>query len=137
VVALGLHGPCDELLEFSFDAAASRGVPLRAVHGRGLPVQAHLHRGAHPELRDEIAEDARKKLNEALRPWSEKFPGVRVTEVVRLESPARAAVREAQGAGLLVVGRRKHRGTLAPRLGPVAHSAAHHAACALAVVPHD
>jgi nucleotide-binding universal stress UspA family protein len=137
VVGLGLHGPGDELLEFAFDAAASRGVPLRAVHGHSLPVQAHLHWGAKPDAGDRIAEDAREKLNEALRPWREKFPGVQVTDVVRLESPARAAVREARGADLLVVGRRKHRGALAGRLGPVAHAAAHHAACPLAVVPHD
>lgn len=137
VVGLGLHGPGDELLEFAFDAAASRGVPLRAVHGHSLPVQAHLHWGVKPDAGDKIAEDARKKLNEALRPWREKFPSVQVTDVVRLESPARATVREARGAGLLVVGRRKHRGAMAGRLGPVAHAAAHHAACPLAVVPHD
>jgi nucleotide-binding universal stress UspA family protein len=96
-----------------------------------------MHWGVNHEAGDKIEEDARERLNEALGPWREKFPGVQVIDVVRLESPARAAVREARGADLLVVGRRKHRGALAGRLGPVAHAAAHHAACPLAVVPHD
>lgn len=137
VVGLGLHGSCDELVGFAFGAAAARGVPLRAVHGRSLPVRAHMPWGVNPDVAEEIGQDAQNQLNEALRPWREKFPGVQVIDVVRLESPARAAVRQAQGASLLVVGRRKHRGALAPRLGPVAHSAVHHATCPLAVVPHD
>jgi nucleotide-binding universal stress UspA family protein len=137
VVALSLDGPCDGLLEFAFDAAAARGLPLRAVHGRSLPVQAYMPWGVDPDVAEEIAQDVREKLSETLRPWREKHPGVQVIDVVRPESPTRAAVRDTQGADLLVVGRRRHRTALAPRLGPVAHSAVHHAACPLAVVPHD
>ncbi|MGW1024613.1 universal stress protein [Streptomyces sp. NPDC002577] len=137
VVGLGLKDACDDVLEFAFSAAAARGVPLRAVHGRGLPMQAYTPWGVDAEVAAEITEEVEKDLNEALRPWREKFPGVQVVDVVRLESPARATVAGAYGADLLVLGRRRHRGALAPRLGPVAHAAVHHAACPVAVVPHD
>ncbi|WP_307058653.1 universal stress protein [Streptomyces achromogenes] len=59
-----------------------------------------------------------------------------VIKVLTLDSPARAVVHDTETAGLLVVGRRRHRGALAPRLGPVAQAAVHHAACPIAVVPH-
>ncbi|WTF11461.1 universal stress protein [Streptomyces sp. NBC_01613] len=136
VVGLSLWDPCDELFEFAFSAADARGVPLRAVHGRGIPVQAHMPWGVDPEVAAEITDKAQKKLRKKLRPWRKKFRGVRVVDVVTVDSPARVVVQDAENAGLLVVGRRRHRGVLAPRLGPVAHAAVHHAACPVAVVPH-
>lgn len=45
VVALKLHGPCDDLLDFAFASAAARGVPLRAVHGRSVPLYAYAPLG--------------------------------------------------------------------------------------------
>ncbi|MFD8544472.1 universal stress protein [Streptomyces sp. NPDC059649] len=137
VVGLSLHGPCDGLLDFAFDAAAVRGVPLHAVHGRSLPVAAYAPWGVDPAVCDEIRAAALKELGDVLRPWHEKFPGVRMVHSVRLESPARALVEAAPGTDLLVIGRRGHRPALAPRLGNVGHAAAHHAACPLAIVPHD
>ncbi|GAU69830.1 hypothetical protein SSP35_14_01640 [Streptomyces sp. NBRC 110611] len=137
VVALKLHGPCDDLLAFAFGTAAARGVALRAVHGRSVPLHAYVPWGVDPDVTDEITQDAQKNLTQVLRPWREKFPRVEVTDSIGLESPARAVVRGAEGAGLLVVGRRKHRPALAPRLGPVAEAAIHHARCPVAVVPHD
>ncbi|MFF4656095.1 universal stress protein [Streptomyces sp. NPDC001381] len=137
VVALKLHGPCEDLLEFAFATAAARGVPLRAVHGRGVPLHAYAPWGSDHGVTQEIAHDVQKGLDQVLRPWREKFPGVVVTDVPRLESPARAVVRAAEGADLLVVGRRRHPAGAGPRLGPVAQAAAHHARCPVAVVPHD
>ncbi|MFJ1530962.1 universal stress protein [Streptomyces mirabilis] len=137
VVALKLHGPSDDLLEFAFVSAAARGVPLRAVHGRSLPLHAHVPWGTDHAVAEEITQDAHKHLSLALRPWREKFPGVEVEDHVALESPAKAVMQAADGAGLLVVGRRKHVPGPAPRLGPVTQAAAHHARCPVAVVPHD
>ncbi|KPI11010.1 UspA domain-containing protein [Actinobacteria bacterium OK006] len=137
VVALKLHGPSDDLLEFAFVSAAARGVPLRAVHGRSLPLHAHAPWGTDHAVTEEITQDAHKHLSLALRPWREKFPGVEVEDHVALESPAKAVMQAADGAGLLVVGRRKHVPGPAPRLGPVTQAAAHHARCPVAVVPHD
>lgn len=137
VVALKLHGPSEELLSFSFHTAAVRSVPLRAVHGRSVPLHAHVPWGMDHDIAQEITQDAQRHLHQALRPWHEKYPGVQVSDSVGLEGPAKAVVQAARGAGLLVVGRRRHRTTLAPRLGAVAQAAIHHAPCPVAVVPHD
>jgi nucleotide-binding universal stress UspA family protein len=121
---------------FAFAAADARGVPVRAVHGRGVPTQALMPWGLDAEVAAKITDKAQKKLHKRLRPWRKKFRGVRVIDVVALDSPARVVVRDSEKAELLVVGRRRHRGALATRLGPVAHAAVHHAACPIAVVPH-
>jgi nucleotide-binding universal stress UspA family protein len=84
-----------------------------------------------------IVQDAEKLLSQTLRPWRDRFPQVDVTDGTALVSPAKAVVRAAEGADLLVVGRRRHRRPLAPHLGPVAQAAVHHARCPVAVVPHD
>jgi nucleotide-binding universal stress UspA family protein len=137
VVALKLHTPYDELLEFAFTTAAARSLPLRAVHGHSTPLHAYTPWGVDHTVTQEIVQGAQNDLNQALRPWREKFPGVNVADTIRLESPARAVVGAAEGAELLVVGRRRHHPNLGPHLGPVAQAAVHHARCPVAVVPHD
>ncbi|MFF3754641.1 universal stress protein [Streptomyces sp. NPDC002018] len=137
VVGLSLHGPCESLLAFAFDSAARRGVTLRAVHGRSLPAPAYTRGGLDPYDSGTAAQDARRELHDVLSPWREKFPDVRVAGTVSTESAARAVVRGAAGAGLLVVGRRKTRPVLSPRVGHVLSAAVHHAPCPVAVVPHD
>ncbi|KOU36245.1 universal stress protein [Streptomyces sp. WM6378] len=136
VVALKLHGPSDELLGFAFRAAAERGVPLEVVHGVNVPLFAYVPWGLDHNVIDAITKDTQKHLGPALRSWREKFPGVEVTDSLGFEGASRAVVQAAQGAGLLVVGRRRHRPPL-PRLGPVTQAAIHHARCPVAVVPHD
>ncbi|RXS83730.1 universal stress protein [Streptomyces sp. TM32] len=137
VVGLGLRGPCERLLAFAFDAAASRGLPLQAVHGRPLPVHAYTPWGIDPDAEKELTKEADLELRDAIRPWCERFPEVLVQQTVLPESPTRALVQTVFGAALLAVGRRLHRPLLAPRVGPVAHAAIHHVACPVAVVPHD
>ncbi|MER8161814.1 universal stress protein [Streptomyces sp. NPDC094472] len=137
VVGLSLHGPQDNLLEFAYVTAFTRGVPLLAVHGRSLPAQAHGPWGVESQIAQDIAANAQREMDEVLRPWREKFPRVRVIDQVRLESPPRAVVHAAGDSGLVMIGRRKHPPALAPRLGPVAQAAVHHAPCPIAVVPHE
>ncbi|MEU2912759.1 universal stress protein [Streptomyces massasporeus] len=136
VVALKLHGPSDDLLDFAFHTAAARGVPLQAVHGRSVPLHARVPWGVDHSVTEEITRDALKELGKTLRPWREKYPQVDVADGIRLESPARAVVRGAEDAALLVVGRREHRPGLGHHLGPVAQAAIHHGRCPVAVVPH-
>ncbi|MFF9508393.1 universal stress protein [Streptomyces sp. NPDC014724] len=135
VVALKLDGPCDDLLTFAFESAAVRGLPLRVVHGRSLPVAAYVPWGVNHDMAEGIVQDAQKPLSQTLRPWSDRFPQVDVTDSTPLVSPAKAVVRAAEGADPLVVGRRRHHRAPAPHLGPQA--AIHHARCPVAVVPHD
>ncbi|MEV4434833.1 universal stress protein [Streptomyces sp. NPDC049555] len=137
VAGISLRGRCDELLGFAFCAAAARGVPLRVVHGRTLPVQAYAPWGVDPDIAQDIGRDAERELTAALRPWCETYPDVTVVDTVRLESPAQAVVNAADGADLLIVGRRRQRAALRPRLDAVVQACAHHARCPVAVVPHD
>lgn len=137
VVALKLNGPADDLLDYAFHTAAVREVPLVAVHGRSVPLHAHVPWGVDHAATEEMTREAQKELSKALRPWHDKYPQVDVADSIRLTSPAKAVVQAAQGAALLVVGRRAHRHGVAPHLGPIAHAALHHGRCPVAVVPHD
>jgi len=137
VVGLQPNGPSDDLLEFAFRTAAARAVPLVAVYGRSVPLHARVPWGLDHAVTEELTRDARERLSGVLRPWREKYPRVDVVDSVRLESPAKAVVEAAEGAALLVVGRRRHRPGPAPRLGPVVQAAIHHGRCPVAVVPHD
>ncbi|MGI5256107.1 universal stress protein [Streptomyces angustmyceticus] len=137
VVGLSLNGPCDRTLDFAFAAAALRGLPLQAVHGRPLPVHAYTPWGLDPDAATELTKEADVELRDALGPWCERHPEVPVRRTVLPESPSRALVQSVFGADLLVVGRRLHRPPLAPRLGPVAHAALHHVTCPIAVVAHE
>lgn len=136
VVALKLHGSSEDLLDFAFHTAAARDVPLLAVHGRSVPLHARVPWGVDHDVTEEMTRDAQAQLSAALRPWREKYPHVEVADSIRLASPAKAVVQAAEGAALLVVGRREHRRGLAPHLGPVAQAAIHHGRCPVVVVPH-
>jgi nucleotide-binding universal stress UspA family protein len=138
VLGLSLHEPCEALLGFAFGTAARRGVPLCAVHGRRLPSHAYNRGGGvDPVIAKEVITEAGRDLAEALAPWRERFPDVRVEDRVELDSPARALLHDAAGAGLLVVGRRHRRRLLTPRIGHVVQAVVHHAACPVAAVPHE
>ncbi|MFD9320086.1 universal stress protein [Streptomyces sp. NPDC060053] len=138
VVALKLNGSSDRLLDFAFRSAAAREVALMAVHGRSVPFHARLPWGVDHDVAEELTRDAQHELSKVLRPWSEKYPQVEVADSIRLVNPAKAGVQASEGAGLLVVGRRRaHRHGGAPHLGPVAHAAIHHGRCPVAVVSHD
>lgn len=141
-VVVGLQDPRDipaSLLEFAFGAAAARGAALHAVHAPDLPP---LY-GYGPAVGRLAAQDggvtgqAEKALTDALKPWREAHPQVPVTQTVELAHASGVVLSAAEGAGLVVVGRKMHRRTLGMRIGPVAHAVLHHATAPVAVVPHD
>ncbi|WP_432585525.1 universal stress protein [Streptomyces sp. HD1123-B1] len=135
VAGVDLHGTCDDVLEFAFDAAARRTAGLLCVYASRVPAI----RGSAPWVVDvgltDAREEAERTLADALAPWRDKFAEVRVVEEIASDSPARRLVEAARGAALLVVGRGPRRSGPGPRLGPVAQAVAHHAACPVAVVP--
>jgi nucleotide-binding universal stress UspA family protein len=137
VVGLPLDHTADRLLEFAFAAAEGSKLPLRVIHGAKLPRHAYMPGGpVIPHLADEFRRNVEKEMRSLVKPWSDRFPDVQLKGSLRLENPARALVQEATGAALLVVGRSRRRRTGA-RVGSVAQAAVHHAACPVAVVPHD
>ncbi|MGI5452060.1 universal stress protein [Streptomyces sp. CA-249302] len=138
VLGIDLGDPCDEVIEFAFEAARSRGARLRAVHAWQQPSAIGLGPG-DVALVDppERAVEWRGFLDAVLEVWREKYPEVEVVETVTEGRPQSVLVRAASGAGLLVVGRRITERPAGPRTGPVAHAAIHHVGCPVAVVPHE
>ncbi|MEN3585140.1 universal stress protein [Streptomyces sp. ZYX-F-203] len=126
VVGVDARHPAKPVLEFAFESAARREVSLHALATWHAPVPHHAER---------TARNHEEALEEAVRPFRERFPQVRVTaEAV----PGRAVdhlVSAASGAGLLVVGNRRGTG-LGEHIGSVGHGVLHHAPCPVAVVPH-
>lgn len=139
VVALGLRHSYDNVLRFAFESADATGVPLHIVHAIKLPSHVYVPGGpVVPHMAVEHRKEVEQEVRELVRPWADRYPDVELHAALRLEGRVQAVVGEAEGSDLLVVGRcRKHRGPLGPRIGPVAHAAVHHAACPVAVVPHD
>ncbi|MGH3312833.1 MAG: universal stress protein [Streptomyces sp.] len=137
VLGLDLGRPCDELLAFTFDAAARRSAPLRVLHSWGHHPPAH---GTRPALDAEHARqeaEQETELSAALRPWREKYPALEVHAEALTGRPARLLVDAASGASMVVVGRRIRRSLVGWHLGPVAHAVMHHARTPVAVVAHD
>ncbi|MCX5554648.1 universal stress protein [Streptomyces sp. NBC_00038] len=131
-VTLGIdaHAPADGAIDFAFDAAQRRNARLHVIHAWSLPPAADRMSFAVPEKDRATWEDQEVQvLSDALRPWREKYPNVRVLEDVVLFSAADALVRASARTELLVVGR------ATAALGPAVHALVRHARCPVAVVP--
>ncbi|MEV6122550.1 universal stress protein [Streptomyces sp. NPDC052077] len=127
-----------EVLGFAFATAAARGASVRAVRAWTLPPVFAYSPGSL-RLADEaggLEPYERKALEEAVRPWRERFPDVPVVEHVEMGSAGQVLLAVAGGAQLVVVGRRARRTAVGARIGSVAHGVLHHAPCPVAVVPH-
>jgi len=132
VLGLDVTDARDELMEFAFDYAARRDVPLCIVHSWHDPF-FHRQRAAADGDSGTRAEMA-SALSRAVRPFRDRFPAVKVSEESAPGRPAGRLVEAATDARLVVVGRRlaasgSHRGS-------VTHAVIPHAACPVAVVPH-
>ncbi|EXU67851.1 universal stress protein UspA [Streptomyces sp. PRh5] len=140
-VVVGIQDPPGAAapIEFAFATAAARGTGVRAVRAWALP-PVFEYGMAYVRALDEaggIEPGERKRLAQAVLLWREKYPQVPVTEHVEMGNAAEVLLTSAAGAGLVVIGRYSHRSAVGPRLGHVAHALLHHAACPVAVVPHD
>ncbi|MFE0330605.1 universal stress protein, partial [Streptomyces sp. NPDC058960] len=136
---VGQHGGPDDsapALALAFETAAARGAAVRVVRAWSLPPVFAYSPGSL-KLLDEaggLEQFERKALDEALRPWRDRYPDVPVTEHVEMGSAAQVLLSAAGDAQLVVVGRRATR-AVGPRIGSVAHALLHHAPCPVAVVP--
>ncbi|OEV12346.1 universal stress protein [Streptomyces nanshensis] len=126
------------VLKFAFEAAAARDATVRAVRAWTLP-PVFAAGAASLQLVDEaggLEPYEKEALEEALAPWRARYPEVPVVEQVETGSPGQVLLEAAEGAELLVVGRRARRAPIGSRIGSVAHACLHHAHCPVAVVPH-
>jgi len=137
-VVLGLDSgrPCDELIEFAFDAAGRRGSSLRVIHTFSRPPDFAAADRIVPMSGPELRAEHEHAVAAALRPWREKYPETAVVESVTEGRAADELISASAGSALVVVGRRIRETRLGTHIGPVAHAALHHAPCPVAVVPH-
>jgi nucleotide-binding universal stress UspA family protein len=141
-IVVGQQGDPDDsaaALRFAFETAAARRATVRAVRAWTLP-PLFAYSPASLKLLDEaggLEPYEKKALSESLRPWRERFPDVHVVEHIEMGSAGQVLLSVAGRAQLMVVGRRAHRTAVGARIGSVAHGVLHHAACPVAVVPHD
>ncbi|MGW5171645.1 universal stress protein [Streptomyces nodosus] len=138
VLGIDVGDPCEEVIQFAFEAARLRRARLRAVHAWNGPSPVGLGAGdiglvSGPER----AEEWRGFLSAVLQPWRDKYPDVEAVQSVVADRASNAVVRAASSASLLVVGRRLAERPTVPRTGPVTHAVIHHVGCPVAVVPHQ
>ncbi|MFF7892242.1 universal stress protein [Streptomyces sp. NPDC007907] len=138
VLGFDAHRPAGEPADFAFRTAEARAARLYVVQAWALPAESVSPRTFVVTEEDRATWEDQEVLglSDALRPWREKYPGVRAATDVMLLHAAEALLNASRDADLLVVGR--HTDPRAPegRLGPVAHAVLHHARCPVAVVPH-
>jgi len=136
-VVVGIDGSDRSVgaLRWAALAAAVRRVPLRVVHAWGghNPTYADVMVGGKG-LFVGRAEDI---LDRAVKSTLGDSAELTVESVVSPHSPARALLREAQEAQLLVVGSRGAGGFAGLLLGSVGHQCIQHAACDVAVARND
>jgi nucleotide-binding universal stress UspA family protein len=106
VAGVHLGRPCDGLLAFAFDEASRHGCPLHVVHAWTAPPVLSYAPSLDPSVQDEMSHGLATDLGAMMRPWSEKFPGVKFDVQVEVGQPAIQLVEAAHGAALAVVGRR-------------------------------
>ncbi|AEA22979.1 UspA domain-containing protein [Pseudonocardia dioxanivorans CB1190] len=132
VVGVGEEAEAEAAIAFAFDEAARRGVPLVAVHSW---IETVVDPYLVPYVDwESVALEERRVLTDALAPWTGKYPGVEVREVVVRDGAARALLSAAAGADLVVVGSRGYGAARGLLLGSVSQAMLQHAPCPVAVV---
>lgn len=137
-VLVGVDGSTgsQHALEFAFDQASARNVPLFAVYVWGA-----LPTGNLGPISNEFFElgpaqqEADRLLAEALAGWSEKYPDVEVNKLATHSyNPSRTLADLGVHAGLIVVGSRGRGGFGALLMGSTADGVVRHAERSVAVV---
>lgn len=118
--------------------ANRRGVGLRAVSAFGWPSEQTVGRAAFRDgYREQLLNEARRKLDAAAGMAEEAVPGIEVTTQVEVGSPLAVLGSEARRAQLVVLGDRGLGGIAGLVIGSVAVGLAAHAACPVVIVRGD
>jgi nucleotide-binding universal stress UspA family protein len=137
-IVAGIRDPQDagEALAFAFEEAKLTQAELVVVHAwywfppaSGLPDSEEGK--ANPAR---MSEAAGRRLAEALAPWRDKYPGVRVRQDVVHGHPGRVLASYTARADLVVLGRHGASCAAGPGIGSVQHAVLNHAQGTVAVV---
>ena len=133
-VLLGVDGsPVSEAaIEFGYQAAADRGVPLVAVHTWQETFAAPALTSLMYRSEDQL--DEQQLLAQRLAGWAEKYPDVEVSRIVEHGSAVRRLIELTRRAQLVVVGSRGHGELAGLVLGSVSNALVHEAGCPVAIV---
>lgn len=131
VVGVDGSGPSEAALEFAFEHASVRELPVEVV--LCWPPDALTEMSWRPP--QPAPETADALVAEIAAGWREKFPDVDMHTAVVRESPAAGLVAAANGQDLLVVGRHGRHVVPGVALGSTPMGVLHHATCPVAVVP--
>ncbi|MEV6671734.1 universal stress protein [Streptomyces sp. NPDC051162] len=136
VVGVGQADEATTAVLFALREAEARGCELQAVRAWRSPQQPTDVLAVLDATPPAYEEQAHSVLDDALTEAMAAHPGVPVTRTVVEGPPHRVLLWSAADADLLVLGAtRRHDGSRL-HLGRVGHTALHHAACPVAVVPH-
>lgn len=136
VVTAAVQDPVEAaaLLRIAFEEARARSSSLVVLHAwwlaSGFDVAV-----VDDAMRADWSERSRAELTPVLQPLQAEFPDVPVRVEVRHSPPVEAVLDAAEGADLLVLGRRHHRLPLGSHLGPVARAAIAHAGTPVLITP--
>lgn len=136
-VVVGVDGTLvgEAAIAFAFAEASARGADLVAVHAwTDLVLETAFAGGAAALDFTPLAQQAEETLAERLAGWQEQYPDVHVTREVVRDRPARALLRRAEHAQLVVVGSRGRGGFTGLLLGSTSQHLLHHAQSPVAVV---
>ena len=136
-VVVGVDGSATgaAAIPFAFRAAASRGVPLVAVHAWLDMAPAGLGDPDEDAEWETIRREHRPVVQDWLAPARTDYPDVPVKLVITRHRPAQSLLEQARNAQLAVVGSRGRGGFRGLLLGSTSQALIHHAACPAAVVP--
>lgn len=130
-VAVDETAAAEATLRFAFEQASRRRVPLVAIHVVG-PAQWPAPGNAAPS---DLATATHQRLRDELAPYTQQFPAVHATSLVRVGSVVDELLVDRAPDELVVLGHH-HRPALATRqLGTITAAVLHHAPCSVAVVP--
>lgn len=136
-VVLGVDGTAtsEAAIAFAFNAAATRGAELHAVHVWHdviVPGSRHLH---NPMLDPgRLEQEERTLLSERLAGWADKYPDVPVRESLVRGRAVPELLEYAKQAQLLVVGSHGHGGFAGMLLGSTSQALIVHSAAPVIVV---
>lgn len=136
-IVVGVDGSPDSLRALRWGAAEARlaHAELAVVHAWSDPYAAsEMGLG---DTRGAALRAAQQVIDDAMRVVAEAEPGVTATPLLVEGHPAKAVIDAAGPSHLLVVGSRGRGGFRALLLGSVSRTVLEHAACSVAVVPHD